>query len=287
MKNESFVKRHPVISFLALAFAIAWGGIFLVVRGTPFPASGAEIAQLVPFVFLAMLAGPSIASVLMTLVTEGKVGLRELGARLLRWRVGARWYAALLIAPLLIIGILVVLSNVSPVFLPKIVATGDKSTTLIVALVVGLMAGFFEELGWTGFAIPKLQLKYKALTAALIFGPIWMLWHLLADFWGGYTTYGGLYVAHVLLWLVALVAYRVIMVWVYNNTTSLLLAMLMHTSFTGGQALLEPVFNSAADNIVWYGIFATMLVVVAALIVTFAGSERLVRATRLAQPAGI
>ena len=277
MDNESFLKRHSVLIYLVLAFGIAWGGILFVVRDTTFPATSNEIARVVPFVFLAMLAGPSIAGVLMAWRVDGKLGLRDLAARLLRWRVDARWYAALLITPLLLIGILTVLSTVSPAFLPKIVTANDKSAVLTVALAVGLMAGFFEELGWTGFAIPKLQLKHSALATALLFGPIWMLWHLLADFWGGYESFGTLYFAHVLLWLVALVAYRVLIVWVYNNTSSLMLAMLMHASFTGGQALLEPTFNSAADNIVWYSVFAAMLVLVAVVAVLTAGAKRLVR----------
>jgi hypothetical protein len=107
-------------------------------------------------------------------------------------------------------------------------------------------------------------------------GVIWAIWHLLADFWGGYVAYGGLYLPHYLLWLVALPAYRVLMVWVYNNTGSLLVSQLMHASFTGSQFLLTPSAGSIADGVLWYFIFAAILCVTAVVVVSIYGRKRLI-----------
>jgi len=128
--------------------------------GTPYgmPTTSEKAAKLWPIVFLPYFFGPSIAGILLTGLVYGKDGLRELLSRLVRWRVGARWYmVALLTAPLLVTLILLALSLTSPVFLPGILTTADKVGLILTGLLVGLIeGGLMEELGWTGFAIPKM-----------------------------------------------------------------------------------------------------------------------------------
>ncbi len=90
---------------------------------------------------------------------------------MLRWRVGARWYAvALLTAPLSMIAVLLAPSLTSPEFLPCIFTTSGKPTLLLMGIAGGLMAGIFEELGWTGFAIPRTRLAHGILAMGLIVG---------------------------------------------------------------------------------------------------------------------
>jgi membrane protease YdiL (CAAX protease family) len=109
-----------------------------------------------------------------------KAGLREFRSRLVTWRAGARWYAvALLGAPLLATTITLTLSLFSLEFLPGIFVTDDKAAVLLLGLVVGLTAAFFEELGWTGFAIPRLRRRSGVLATGLIVGVLWSAWHLL------------------------------------------------------------------------------------------------------------
>ena len=117
--------------------------------------------MLFPIALVVMLAGPSVAGILLTGLAYGRAGLREFLSRLLRWRVGARWYAvALLTTPLLAASVLFALLLTSPVFLPGIFASDDKASLLLSGIAVGLVAGIFEELGWTGFATPGLRLRY-------------------------------------------------------------------------------------------------------------------------------
>lgn len=270
----SLVKRCPLTSYFILAFGVAWAGIFLVVGPGGFPGKEVQFPRLLPWVFLAMLTGPSLAGILMTGLVDGREGLRGYFSRLGRWRVGLRWYGPLLITPLLILAILAVLSRFSPAFVPGILAAKGKAGVIGFALVVGLGAGFFEELGWTGFATPKLLARHSVLAAGLLLGVLHSLWHFLPDFWGAVTAFGALYPIHFLLWLVALTAFRVLMTWVYSHTGSLLLGQLMHASFAGGQALIEPKGVSAPENVFWYGCFAAGLWLVVAVVASAGGFRR-------------
>ena len=190
-----------------------------------------------------MLAGPSVAGLLLTGLVDGRAGFRELLSRLLRWRVGARWYAvALLTAPLLMTAIPFALSLISPVFLPGIVTTDDKASLLLVGIVAGLLVGFFEELGWTGFAVPRLRLRYGVLATGLIVGLLWGAWHFLVTSGSSGSSSGALSLALSCPCSSSpvLPAYRVLMVWVYDRTESLLVAMLMHASLTASTLILQP-----------------------------------------------
>jgi uncharacterized protein len=236
-----FVQRHPVLSYYVLTFAISWGGI-LVVAGGPggIPGTPEQVERLMPFGNSLLLVGPAVAGLLMTGLVAGRAGFRDLLARLLRWRVGLRWYAvALLTAPVVFTAVHLALSRVSPVFFPTILTTDDKTALLLVGLVVGLVGGgLFEELGWTGFAIPRLRQGHGVLATGLIVGVLWGAWHFLVYLWGGEIWAGELPVVlfvtmnGFLLLVGQLPAYRVLMGWVYDRTGSLLVAMLMHASLT-------------------------------------------------------
>jgi hypothetical protein len=264
---KAFIERHPVPTYFALTFAISWGGVLLVIGGPggiPGPPEQTEL--LLPFVVLATLAGPSVAGVLLTGLVHGRAGLRDLLARMTRWRAGVRWYAvALLSAPLLVTAVLLALSLASPVFLPGIVTSDDKVALLLVGIAYGLAAGFFEELGWTGFAVPRLRLRYGVLTTGLIVGLVWGAWHFLVAFWGSGTSSGALSLALFLPWVLwnvgVLPAYRVLMVWVYDRTGgSLLVAMLMHASLTASLPLiLMPLAISGRGLLTLYLVLAVAL----------------------------
>ena len=114
--TDSFIKRHPITTYYALVFAISWGGLLIVAGPGGITAEQTETPFIL--VYLVTVAGPSVAGILLTGLIDGRDGLRELGSRLLSWRVGVRWYAAaLLIAPLSVMATLLVLSLTSPVFL--------------------------------------------------------------------------------------------------------------------------------------------------------------------------
>jgi membrane protease YdiL (CAAX protease family) len=240
---KTFIKRHPLMTYFALTFVISWGGILIVVGPGGFPVTTEQLEML----GLATLLGPSVAGILLTGLASGRVSLRELLSRLLRWRVGARWYAvALLTAPLSTAAVLLALSLLSPEFLPVIFTSDEKSILLLTGIVAGLMVGFFEELGWTGFAVHRLRLRYGVLTTGLIVGLLWGAWHFLL-FWENGSFSGALSLSLLLGRLFSwLPAYRVLMVWVYDRTESLLVAMLMHVSLVASTVIVEPPLTGGA-----------------------------------------
>ena len=239
---KTFITSHPVLTYYALVFAISWGGILTVVGPAGILGTKYDPRALTQFVYLAALAGPSVAGVLMTALIDGWAGLCEILSRLCKWRVGVRWYAvALLTAPLVTTAILIMLSLTSHAFLPTIVTTKDKSGVVLTGVVLGLVVCFFEELGWTGFAVPTLRKRYGIFATGLFVGLLWGAWHL--PLFSGSTSSSGavapaLYPAVLLFSF--LPAYRVLMIWVYDRTKSLLVVMLMHASLAAGQLILIP-----------------------------------------------
>src|SRR5688572_6640988 len=133
-----FVARHPVPTYFALTFAISWGGLLAVGGLDGMSGTTWQSDPRLPFLVVAMLAGPSIAGLLLTALVSGRAGLRKLLSRLLRWRVEPRWYAvALLTAPVVFITVHSALSFALP----------DAFAALLDALdvdqidVIGLSAG--------------------------------------------------------------------------------------------------------------------------------------------------
>ena len=268
----SLVRRNPLFSYCALAIAISWAGILAVIRMGAIPAAPAEAERLFVRVYLAMLAGPSIAGVLMTAIVDGRTGLGALGQRLTRWQVAPVWYAvALLTAPVILALTTLVLAPFSGDFVPAVLGggaidsalplqAGSVTTLLLLGVLVGLGAGFFEELGWTGFATPLLLRRLTALSTGILLGIVWGGWHFLAIYWGSAASFGDVPVA--LYMLAALFTflppYRVLMVRVYERTQSLLIAILMHTSLTASMIILGPLVTGT--NAMLYNVtFAAIL----------------------------
>ena len=252
---KSFTKRHPLLSYFAVAYGITWGAIliFLTSKGFQFTSLQVQDASILfVIVFVAMLLGPSIAGVVLTAALDGRDGLRKLWTRMRRWRVGLPWYAvSLLTVPVLTLIIFLVLATfASPVYAPSFrIALG----------IAGLLAGWFEEIGWTGFATPRLLSKHNPLKAGFFLGLLWACWHMLADFSGNISNLSLMQwiVWFAIYWILPLTAYRILMSWVYSHTQSVFLAQLMHASYTGWLIVLSPATPNT--NLLWETIFAAIL----------------------------
>jgi len=272
---KAFIKKHPLLSYFALAFAISWGGVLFVAGGPGGISANSEASEMqVTFLYPVLIVGPSVAGILLTALLYGRAGLSEFRSRLLKWRVGARWYVvALLTAPLSVTAAVLALSLRSSEFVPSILTTSDKTSLLLIGIFAGLMVGIFEELGWTGFAIPRMKLRYGILGTGLIVGVLWGAWHFPPFFWGSGAASGTLPLALFLpvLLFTWLPAYRVLMVWVYDRTESLLVAMLMHVSLVASNVILVPLATGVAlvtYDLVWA---AVLWVVVGAVAVANGG----------------
>jgi len=275
---KASTSRHPALTYYALVFAISWGLILIVVGPSGFPGTSEEVERLMPYAILAFVVGPALAGPLLTGFVFGTAGLREFRSRLLKWRVTGCWYAvALLTAPLLMTTVLLALSLFSRHFVPGIFTSDEKSTLLLVGIATALVAGFFEELGWTGFAIPRLRQHHGVLSTGLIAGVLWAAWHLPVYLWTSGTVSEPLSFAGYLLdAFLFLTLFRVLMVWVYDRTGSLLVAMLMHGSLTASARILMPPGTTGVRLLTFDLVWVSALCVVIAA-VAFSNREQLSR----------
>ncbi len=174
------------------------------------------------------LFGPALAAIIVVAVADGRAGLRDLLGRVARWRVGARWYAAALALPAVLalaaLGLHVVLGGQGSFELGGL----SVLNFAVFVLIVG------EELGWRGYALPRLLDQRSALTASLILGVLWSAWHLPTFFVRGAPQHGLPFSAFVLL----TVAHSVVFTWVYLHARgSVLIAILLHGAINLSQGL--------------------------------------------------
>lgn len=264
MKNKRFIQRNPVATYFFLAFAISWGGSTIAV-GPKLLRGETVVLSDIWLIGGIMLITVCLLGIGLTYLLEGRDGLRELFSRMMRWRVGARWYLAPLIFPLLISLLLLVLAAlVSPGFRPNIFPLG---------IVMGLLAGFLEETGWMGFAFPRMKSKHTVLAASLMLVVLHVLWHFAGDYLGASQVRGASWLPHFVAFCVAMVAMRLILVWVYANTGSLLIAQVMHASSTGFLAILVPMSLSSELDTLFYLCYAVVLWGVAFILIARYGKS--------------
>jgi membrane protease YdiL (CAAX protease family) len=242
-RMRTAIKRFPLVSFFVLAYAFALGLALL-----------ANVSLL--FGFLSLF-GPAAAAILVTASVDGQAEVRALFRRLAIWRVGLRWYVVALGLPALlslgVVGLSLALGAPTDVqFIEQ-----SPLTVILFILVIG------EELGWRGYALPRLQARYGGLGASLILGLLWAGWHLPNQFISGLEYYGygfGAFTLYVL-------PMTVLFTWLANHTHgSVLLAWLFHG------AINTLIFvNNAIDIVQRWWLSAAVYGVVAVVVVLVAG----------------
>jgi membrane protease YdiL (CAAX protease family) len=276
MRLLSLVRRRPLLCYFILVWAAS--ACALLVIGLPRldGSAGRSIAPLVMFPVMVVAVG--LSGLLMIALTGGRQGLRQLGARLTRWRLH-RWWLVLCIPP---IGILAVQA-----FLSVTVSSSFTPQFLVFGIAAGLLAGFCEEIGWTGFAYPRMQTRFGALGSALLLGVVWAVWHLpVLDSLGAASPHGAAWPAFFASFVVVTIALRVLIAWVYANTDSVLGAQLLHASSTGALVAFSAPAVSPEEEALWYLAYGVVLWVVVILVVRGSGAS-LTRAHRHATRARI
>ncbi len=266
MNIKTFIQRHPVATYFSMTYIISWVGALVVVAPTLL--RGESLSRLDGILMYPILIlGPCITGIVLISIVAGKQGLRDLFSRITHVHVRLRWYtAALLIPPILILIALFFLRTLfSPVFTPGLNPFG---------LMFGIVSALIEEIGWMGYAFPKLREKHSPLSAALLLGVLWGLWHLpVIDFLGAASPHGVYWLPFALAFVVALTALRVLIVWVYSNTSSILLSQIMHASSTGFLVAFSPLAVSPAQESLWYAIYAVGLWLIVALVIVHYGKS--------------
>jgi len=258
---KEYFRKHGLFFYFLLTIVITWGGIYMAVGLDGILGNEAIPDNRMPILYSVTLLGPIVSSLIMTALADGKAGFRNIGSRLFKWRNNIGWYAlALLTVPLMVTGLLLILSRFSIKFTPAILLEKNKGSLLALGIFMGLAVGFFEEVGWTGFALPKLRERYSVLKSGLLLGIFWGLWHLPL-FVASTKTSGSVspIIYLVVLLFSFLPIYRVIMTWVYERTESLLIAILMHAPLSASQLILIPPELSGTKLVVYNLIFSVLL----------------------------
>jgi membrane protease YdiL (CAAX protease family) len=219
-----------------------------------------------------------VASILVTGLALGPRGVSELLKRYFMWRVGWIWYAALLIIPAVdLAGIFLhaALTRTTPAFgSARLVSIFGASPNLVLFAIATFVVEAIangEEIGWRGYALPRLQSRYHALYSALVVGLVWSLWHipLWINSWNpvAYTWYTA-----------GVLAKSVFITWIYNNTGgSLLVATLCHATWNTLGSLLPLTSVVSNTDIGTLAVITLVEVAVAAVITVAAGPVHLSR----------
>ncbi len=249
---SSVVKRHPIITFFVLAFVFSWWSWILYSFDlAPTPIVG---------------FGPFLAALVVLAITEGKSGVVVLLRRMVHWRVGLKWYAVALLLPVVVTlsaaALNVLLLGAQPTSsAAELGGWSSFISTFFLWLLIPGLAGTWEEPGFRGYALPRMQVGRSALRASLLLGVVWAFWHSPFVVTGMDT------------WIDAFlfpIEWAIVYTWLFINANgSVLIVMLFHNmnnSFSSG--FVGQMFSGADSlNQAWlrlalWGVVAIVLVVV-------------------------
>lgn len=254
MSVRGWIERHDVVLFFVLAYLLSWS-IWPLMLLNP------ESSPMMPF-------GPLLAALVLTAVVSGWRGVTALVKPLGRWRVHPAWYLIALLGPFVVTG----LSGAAAVLMgarsPGWGVYSDWLGLVVTIVSTMLVVGLFEEPGWRGYALPRMQRGHGALWAALVLGVVWAMWHLPE-------MVGDPGEREPVPYFLSVVAQSVLLAWIYNSTRgSLLIVVLCHSAVNTAAKFLLPEFDGASRLIAWWS-YATLFVLAAGAVVAVAGAERL------------
>lgn len=204
----TWTRRHRLVAFFGLTFLLSWWS-------WPFYALG-----LAPTAFFP--CGPLVAALAVIGVTEGRAGYRDLGARMIRWRVGWTWWLVAVGTPLAVLAVAAV-ANVAiwgaPAPTLAMIAWSQIALGAAIRFVNPLDGPLGEEPGWRGYALPQLQARHSPLVSGVVLGVLVALWHLPLVASGMLAPVG----------LPITFAITLVYVWLFNRTGgSVLMTMVFH-----------------------------------------------------------
>lgn len=231
-KMEGNGSNHSITSYLLLTYGFSWA--IVVPIGVITSSIGVQFAAVTVSAF-----GPLIAAAI--LVRQGGSSLRRWFRDMLKWRVQKRWYLAAIGIPLL--GVVVQTVAYTMFF-------GDLDLSVLpqrVMILLGtfplalLLTGGNEEFGWRGFMLPELQRTYSALTASIVIGVCWLIWHLPSDLFLTALGNGWTWSPDRIAMRLGVIPLAIILTWIYNSSRgSVLLAMIFHAGWNS-MSILVPV----------------------------------------------
>ncbi len=273
------IKHHPLLTYFGFTYLLTWLCWFALVIFLPggFQTGGTTAGSSHPSpLYLLFPLGnlvPSIIGIILTRIVAGRGSLRTLFGQVVRWRVNPGWYVvALFLAPLLTVGTLAL-----SVALGGSVPASSIAAIAGSALTGAILAPLGEELGWRGFALPRLQAQGSALGASIVLGLLWGIWHVPIWIWGT-TASPTLFIPDLGLRVLTITAEAVLLTWVFNNTGgSLLLTILFHASITATSYYPFPQQPSTTGSWEPTLLYLGLLWAVVLVVVVIYGPRRLMR----------
>jgi membrane protease YdiL (CAAX protease family) len=268
-RSPTRLPRQPVRllwAYVGLSFALAWAAWLpaaVLFRDPHRPGVPSFTGGLVVLQTLGV-AAPTLAAYLVLRVSGRRDLISWIAGRYRIWRVHPGWYlVAGLLAPTITLLSLCVQALADPHFQ---VAPGSPLGELLADLGVGGVALVFpllvlawlptsallEEFGWRGLALPLLQRRWNALTASVVLGLVWGVWHLPLMVANGEPP---------IPYLLLIIPQTVLMTWVVNSTRgSMLLAMLFHAGLACALTTLYPGSQSVVEIVLTWLVAAAVLV---------------------------
>lgn len=263
---REIIIQHPLLAYFILTYAVTWAflGPFVYLWRVVLD----ESFEWWLIIFLPGAYGPTIAALVMAHLLQGRLGIKELLSTLLIWQAHWKWYLFIAFTPVALLILAVILAGF-PEFGMAEFDPVSFVTTIPFALLLALPFGpMGEELGWRGFALPRLQKRFSPFVSSLILGVIWTFWHT-PMFWfpgAAIPSFLELSAFSVFLYLAQITSEATLFTVVFNNTRqSVLLAIVFHLMFNASgnilfSALPEPTYAQQLEiytlNIVLMWIFA-------------------------------
>lgn len=265
---KKFLRSQPLFSFFVMATLFSW------ITLTPYILSEWNILPstktFTVFFALNPFIGPALASYIILRTTEGREEWKSLRKSLKPFKACLKWFLFILIGipAVMFLGIILLNGGSLPSF-------HDLTSSYFVRYPIQFIVIFFfggplaEEIGWRGYALPRLQARFGALKASLLLGVLWTLWHLphflTSAQRGGPGTGLSLFYINLPIFLGICLSITIIMTWVFNHTQgSLFIAVLLHTSinsFSTLQSHLSAPVLTRTDLpfLIGFGVLATVI----------------------------
>lgn len=256
-KSPNILVRYPLWSFSLLTFALN-------IAVTVTQLYIFKIPQTKPVAILQVLT-PTISAVILSAMIGGWKEVLNLLSGFMRWRVHWFWYLAAFMMtgfPLLIAIVYILIGN------PIRGLNPDATAWSLLGLLgfTFLSGPLSEEAGWRGFALPRLQGRFSALTSSLILGVLWATWHIPFYLEPNYAANG----MPLPVFMVVVTALSILFAWIYNNSGgSLFLTMLAHFFFNFSSVFLVQQFGLLPPMLLYIGGGGLMLLLIVWVIIYF------------------
>jgi uncharacterized protein len=270
-----WIKQYPIPSFILAAFGISWAAWI------PMAALGIDFnTQAGWWLYLIGSFGPSLAGLLLARTLYGAAGMWELFSSLWRKPLRVAWLITAIGLPFVVMGAALSMQAILGGTRPDFSDPARLGSLLVVAFIrITFIGGpLGEELGWRGFALPRLQARRSALRASLLLGLVWGLWHAPIYFIPGTGQYEmaqqGQFLFSFASFLVWTLALSILLTWLYNNTAGNLLVVLLFHSAVNTAASLPLLLNAPGMAMMLNGAFTWLAALVVILVM---GGDKLSR----------